>query len=62
MVEVSKEIFESIIFKLNVSYVPVGEYPYWDKYTFKNGDIAGTKKHGEGYKVKKELYEKFLAM
>lgn len=58
MKEVSKEVFENIIFKLDVCYTPMGEYPYWDKFTFKNGEIAGTKKHSEGYMISDELYER----
>ncbi len=62
MKEVSKEVFEKIIFKLDVCYTPMGDkHPYWDKYSFRNGNIAGTKKHGEGYMISDELHEKYCA-
>ena len=59
MKEVSKAVFEKIVFKLDVCHTPMGDYPYWSKYTFRNGDIAGTKKHGEGYMISDMLYEKY---
>lgn len=59
MTEVSKEVFEQIVLKLDVCYTPMGNYPYWDKYSFKNGNIAGIKKYGEGYMISDELYEKY---
>jgi hypothetical protein len=60
MKEVSKEVFEKTVLKLDVCYTPMGDhYPYWDKYTFRNGDIAGTKRLGEGYMISDKLYEKY---
>lgn len=59
MKEVSKEQFEKIIFNLDVCYTPMGEYPYWDRFTFRDGTIAGTKKHSEGYMINDKLYQKY---
>ena len=59
MKKVSKEKFEDIIFKLDVCYTPMGEYPYWDKFSFRNGETAGTKKPCEGYMINDKLYDKY---
>lgn len=58
MKKVSKETFEKIIYKLDVTYTPVGNYPYDDRFAFRNGNIAGVRKGGEGYFVSDELYKK----
>lgn len=61
MKEVSKEVFEEIIYNLDVLYRPMGDkHPYWDKWIFRNGDIAGTVKSGEGYMLCDELYNKYF--
>lgn len=60
MKEVSKEVFEKTVLQLDVCYTPMGDWPYWGKWTFRNGDIAGTTKHGEGYMICDELYNKYV--
>lgn len=62
MKEVSREVFYGTLLQLDVCYTPMGEHhPYWEKWTFRNGDIAGTSKHGEGYMISDELYKKYVS-